>query len=278
MAAVYHLSDAGPRAQRGRDEDADETRDMEDESAIELAAQTLAAARSVAMLTGAGASAESGVPTFRDAQTGLWAQFDPMQLATPRAFAAHPKLVWDWYAWRRELVAKVKPNPAHDALADIERRIADCLLITQNVDGLHRRAGSRRVVELHGNIARVRCSREGTVIDHWESSGDAVPRCPDCGALLRPDVVWFEEALDPDALAAAESMARRCDVMLVVGTSAEVYPAAALPSIARSGGAIVIEINPNSTALSPMADFRLRGPAGAILPALIRKAWPQEQA
>ena len=173
--------------------------------AAEQSARILASARWVAMLTGAGVSAESGVPTFRDAQTGLWARFDPLQLATPTAFANQPKLVWDWYAWRRELVLKVEPNPAHGALADIERRVPDCLLITQNVDGLHRRAGSRKVVELHGNIGRVKCSREGTVVDRWDCAADEVPRCAACGALLRPDVVWFEEMLPPEALAAARS-------------------------------------------------------------------------
>jgi NAD-dependent deacetylase len=238
------------------------------------AARALAGSRSLAMLTGAGISAESGVPTFRDAQTGLWTRFDPLQLATPTAFAIHPKLVWDWYAWRRELVARVQPNPAHDALVEIGRRIPDCLLITQNVDGLHRRAGSRKVVELHGNIGRVKCSREGTVVEHWDRVGDEVPRCASCGALLRPDVVWFEEMLQPESLAAAEAMARRCDLMLVVGTSAEVYPAAALPSIAKATGAMVIEINPNATTLSAAADYALRGPAGCVLPALVQEAWP----
>jgi NAD-dependent protein deacetylase/lipoamidase len=247
--------------------------DKDPSRAAAQAARVLAGSRSLAMLTGAGISAESGVPTFRDARTGLWARFDPLQLATPTAFATNPKLVWDWYAWRRELVARVRPNPAHDALADIERRVPDCLLITQNVDGLHRRAGSRNVVELHGNIGRVKCSREGTVVEHWDCVGDEVPRCARCGALLRPDVVWFEEMLPRDALAAAEAMARRCDLMLVVGTSAEVYPAAALPSIAKASGALVIEINPNVTALSAAADYALRGPAGRVLPALAREAW-----
>jgi NAD-dependent deacetylase len=242
--------------------------------AAEQSAHALASARCVAMLTGAGISAESGVPTFRDALTGLWARFDPLQLATPTAFANQPKLVWDWYTWRRELVLKVAPNPAHIALAEIERRVPDCLLITQNVDGLHRRAGSRKLVELHGNIGRVKCSREGTVVEHWDCAVDEVPRCAACGALLRPDVVWFEETLPPDALAAAETMARRCDLMLVIGTSAKVYPAAALPSIAKASGAVVVEINPNATALSPTADYLLRGPAGSVLPALVRQAWP----
>src|ERR1700681_2204689 len=273
LAAVYHLTQAVPDPTR-RHTGFDVMQTTEQSRAAADAARALAGSRSLAMLTGAGISAEFGVPTFRDAQTGLSAPLDPLQLATPTAFAIHPKLVWDWYAWRRELVSKVQPNPAHDALVDIERRVPECLLITQNVDDLHRRAGSRKLVELHGNIGRVKCSREGTLVEHCDLVGDEVPRCASCGALLRPDVVWFEEMLPPDALAAAEAMARRCDLMLVVGTSAEVYPAAALPSIAKGSGAIVIEINPNATVLSPTADYALRGPAGRMLPALVQEAWP----
>ena len=237
-------------------------------------ADAIARARSVAVLTGAGVSAESGVPTFRDAQTGLWAQFDPQKLATPDAFRRNPKLVWDWYAWRRQLVAKAEPNAGHRALAVLEARVSDFVLITQNVDGLHRRAGSRNVVELHGNIGRVKCSRENTIVEHWTEVGDEVPRCAGCGALLRPDVVWFEETLPPDALQAAEDAARRCQILLVVGTSAEVYPAAALPDYAKSAGATIVEINPNPTPLSAVADYVLRAPAGALLPALVAAAWP----
>jgi NAD-dependent deacetylase len=229
----------------------------------------IARAGYVAVLTGAGISAESGLATFRDAQTGLWARFDPRELATPSAFASNPKLVWDWYAWRRQQVAAAQPNDAHHALAELERRVPRFLLITQNVDGLHQRAGSRNVVELHGNIRRVKCSREGTIVDHWEPRGEAVPRCAACGALLRPDVVWFEEMLPSEALARAEAAARECDVLLVVGTSAEVYPAAALPDYAQQSGAIAIEINPDSTPLSAAADHVLRGAAGALLPALV---------
>jgi NAD-dependent deacetylase len=248
--------------------------DMRQTSDLEQAARTLAASRCVAILTGAGVSAESGVPTFRDAQTGLWARFDPLQLATPEAFERDPRLVWDWYAWRRELVAKADPNPAHYALVDMERRVADCIVVTQNVDGLHRRAGSLDIVELHGNIGRVRCSREGTIVGRWDDVGGDVPRCAACGALLRPDVVWFGESLPADALIDAEAIARRCDLMLVVGTSAEVYPAAALPAVARSSGAFVVEINPNVTALTATVDCSLRGPAAIVLPALVRAAWP----
>jgi NAD-dependent deacetylase len=237
-------------------------------------ATAIAKAQSVAVLTGAGISAESGVPTFRDAQTGLWAQFDPLKLATPDAFRRDPKLVWDWYAWRRKLVAKAQPNAAHRALVVLEDRVGDFVLITQNVDGLHRRAGSRNVVELHGNIGRVKCSREGTIVEHWTEASDAVPRCAGCGALLRPDVVWFEEMLPADVLQAAEDAARRCQILLVVGTSAEVYPAAALPDHAKSAGAAVVEINPHPTQLSDVADYVLRAPAGVALPALVAASWP----
>jgi NAD-dependent deacetylase len=239
-------------------------------SAIDAAlVAALRDARFIAALTGAGISAESGLATFRDAPTGLWARYDPRELATPSAFARNPKLVWDWYAWRRECVAAATPNAGHLALAKIERRAHDFVLITQNVDGLHQRAGSRQVVELHGSIARVKCSREGTIVEHWNAPPDEVPRCANCGEFLRPDVVWFEEMLPAGALAAAEDAARRCDVLLVIGTSAEVYPAAALPMLARERGARVVEINPNPTPLSPIADYVLRGSAGTLLSALV---------
>ncbi|MEO8507362.1 MAG: NAD-dependent deacylase [Betaproteobacteria bacterium] len=229
--------------------------------------------RAITVLTGAGVSAESGVPTFRDAQAGLWARFDPLELATPSAFARNPKLVWDWYAMRRDMMGRVAPNPGHVALADLEARVPDFLLATQNVDGLHQRAGSRRLVELHGNITRVKCSRDGTPVERWDAAAmGEPPRCPGCGAFLRPDVVWFEEMLPEDALAAALSAVERCDVLLVAGTSAEVYPAAELPARARRHGAVVVEINPNPTALSAQADYTLRGPAGVVLPALVAAA------
>ena len=229
----------------------------------------LRGARFIAVLTGAGISAESGLATFRDAQTGLWARFDPRELATPSAFARNPKLVWDWYAWRREHVAAARPNAGHFALAKLEQRVPEFALITQNVDGLHQRAGSRNPIELHGNITRVKCSREGTIVERWEAPPDALPRCGNCGAPLRPDVVWFEEMLPERALAAADAAVRRCNVLLVIGTSAEVYPAAALPALARLSGAIVVEINPEATPLSAIADFALRGAAGIVLPALV---------
>jgi len=239
---------------------------------IERARELLEHATSVAVLTGAGISAESGIPTFRDALTGLWEKFRPEELATPEAFEANPKLVWDWYAWRRGVVANAAPNAGHVALAAIERRCrereVDFTLVTQNVDGLHRAAGSERVVELHGNIRRVKCFDGQHPVQSWAESDD-VPTCPRCGSLLRPDVVWFGESLPPDALAAALAAARTCDVFLCVGTSTVVEPAASLPFIAREAGARVIEVNPQPTPLTPQASFSLRGTAGEILPLLV---------
>lgn len=239
-------------------------------------AAALRDARAVAVLTGAGISAESGVPTFRDAQTGLWAKFDPRELATPSAFMRRPKFVWDWYAYRRERIAEARPNPGHLALAVIEQRVPRFTLITQNVDGLHQQAGSTDVVELHGNIHRVRCSRGCGVVDQWaEAAADEPPRCARCGSYLRPDIVWFEEMLPANALQTAEAVASDCDLFFVVGTSAEVYPAAALPHDACRAGATVVEVNPETTAFSAAADHTLRGPAGIILPALVAAAWPE---
>ena len=241
-------------------------------------ADALARARRVVVLTGAGVSAESGIPTFRDALTGLWARFDPLELATPAAFERQPKLVWDWYAERRTAVLAAQPNPGHHALVAIERRVPDFLLATQNVDGLHGRAGSRALVELHGALSRVRCSREDRVVARWDEplAADEPPRCPACGAFLRPDVVWFDEMLPAHAIARAEDAARGCDLMIVAGTSAEVYPAASLPLMAKAAGASVCEVNPHDTPVSRLADFALRERAGVALPALVAAAWPGE--
>ena len=232
---------------------------------------TLRQARKVVALTGAGVSAESGVPTFRDAQTGLWAQFKPEELATPRAFRKNPRLVWEWYEWRRQLVRNAKPNPGHLALAAMENNFPGFTLITQNVDGLHQRAGSRNVIEIHGNITRTKCFEEGTVVSEWQESGEVPPKCPRCGGFLRPDVVWYEEALPEGPAEAAFHASRECDVFLCVGTSAIVYPAASLPLEALANQATVIEINPDATPLSPKAGYVLNGPAGIILPALLTR-------
>ena len=234
--------------------------------------KSLRDAERVVALTGSGVPAESGVPTFREAQTGLWERFDPQQLATPEAFARDPELVWRWYAWRRELVSKARPNPAHAALAELERRVPLFTLVTQNVDGLHQRAGSENVVELHGNILRTRCSWEGEPVEPGETEA-APPPCPNCGAPLRPDVVWFGEMLPPEALEVASDAARGCDLFLSIGTSGLVYPAAALPYEALENGATLVEINPDETPLTPHADDHLRGRAGEILPRLLHAAF-----
>jgi NAD-dependent deacetylase len=233
----------------------------------------LRAARHVAVLTGAGISAESGVPTFRDAQTGLWASFRPEELATPEAFLRNPTMVWEWYAWRRAKVASVAPNPGHVALVELGRRVPTFTLITQNVDGLHQRSGSRQVIELHGNITRVKCFDDGLIVESWREDSEVPPRCPRCGGMLRPDVVWFGEMLPAGALEAADAAARACDVFLSVGTSGLVYPAAGLPFSALGAGACVIEVNPDDTPLTPRATHRLRGPSGVWLPALVAAAW-----
>ena len=236
--------------------------------------QALRGARRVAVLTGAGISAESGIPTFRDAQTGLWAKYRPEELATPEAFERNPRLVWEWYEWRRALVRGAHPNPGHAALARMQDRVAEFTLATQNVDGLHARAGSRSVIELHGNILRSKCSAEGTLFESWPESDSVPPRCPACGAWLRPDVVWFGEMLPPGALESAMSAAGRCDVFFSIGTSALVQPAAQLPLTALDVGATVVEVNRDPTPLSPLASFSLHGAAGEILPRLVDAAWP----
>jgi NAD-dependent deacetylase len=237
--------------------------------------EKLRSAKHVAVLTGAGVSAESGVPTFRDAQTGLWAQYDPMELATPQAFQHNPQLVWEWYAWRRQLVSQVDPNPAHRALAALEQHVPRLTLITQNVDGLHQRAGSTGVIELHGNLARTKRFDDNVVVEHWEDTGDVPPRCPQTGSMLRPDVVWFGEMLPPDALEAATHAVRNCDLFLSIGTSGHVEPAASLPYWALQNGATVAVINLDVTTRLETPDLhKLRGPAGQILPALLLAAWP----
>jgi NAD-dependent deacetylase len=231
---------------------------------------TLRSSSRTVVLTGSGISAESGVPTFREAQTGLWERFEPQELATPEAFERDPRLVWDWYAWRRKLVAQAAPNPGHLALAEMQDLGQNFTLVTQNVDGLHQRAGSRDVIELHGNIRQTRCSVEGVEVEEFEESGSP-PVCPSCGGPLRPDVVWFGEMLPSGALDAASDAARGADLFLSVGTSSLVYPAAALPYEALESGATLVEINPGQTPLTPHANYALRGSAGDVLPRLIRE-------
>lgn len=232
--------------------------------------ESLRDAEKIVALTGAGISAESGLATFRDAQTGLWSKFKPEELATAEAFRRDPKFVQDWYAWRREQALKAKPNAGHLALAEMETRAPEFLLITQNVDGLHARAGSKRIVELHGNIHRFRCFENDCASDKFDVASG---RCRSCGGNLRPDVVWFGEMLPVDALESAISAAERCDVFLSIGTSNIVYPAADLWRRAKDSSAIVIEINKDATPLTPLADHSFLGKAGEILPALVEQIW-----
>ncbi len=253
---------------------------------VEEARAALREARGVVVLTGAGVSAESGVPTFRDPTEGLWSRYRPEELASPRAFARDPVLVWRWYAERRHGIRQCRPNPAHTSLARLLLRRSDATLVTQNVDGLHQlaleqEAGDEgapplewgRMLSLHGHIFRVRCTgcsygrtqREPIGVDDEES----LPRCPDCDGLLRPDVVWFGEALPREALERALRAAHQADICLVVGTSAVVYPAASIPRATLDGGGRLIEVNPARTALSALSDWRIAEPAGRALPALL---------
>jgi NAD-dependent protein deacetylase/lipoamidase len=235
---------------------------------VAAAADRLRSAHRLCVLTGSGISAESGIPTFRGAQTGLWENFNPHQLATPEAFERDPRLVWRWYEWRRELIAGAQPNAGHHALVEIAHRIPAMMLVTQNVDGLHQRAGSHGVIEFHGNIMRDRCTREGIAAERSPANKEELPRCARCGALLRPDVVWFGEAIAPDALQGADAAAANCDVFMSVGTSSQVYPAAGLSEIARQRGAAIIEVNVEASDMSAVSDWQLLGPAGEVLPAL----------
>ena len=237
-------------------------------TSIEALARRLASARRVAVLTGAGVSAASGIPTFRGAG-GLWKEFRPEELATPEAFARDPKTVWEWYAWRRELVARAKPNRAHEVLASWSRRFPRFTLVTQNVDGLHERAGTENVVRFHGSLWDVGCASACPGAPRrW--SDDRVPfpemppRCPHCGGLLRPGVVWFGEPIDPEVFGRALA-ALDCDVCLVVGTSAVVYPAAGFSDEAHRRGAFVAEINPETTDASARVDLAISGKAEEVL-------------
>ena len=220
-------------------------------------------------ITGAGVSAESGVPTFRGAE-GLWNNYDPHQLATPEAFARDPLLVWRFYDWRREKIRPARPNPAHDWLAAYERLKDNFLLITQNVDGLHGLAGSREVVEIHGNLWRVRCTGCGDEQERREVFAveeRGMPVCNRCGALVRPAVVWFGEPLDEATITRAARASTACDLMLVLGTSAEVYPVAGLPGLAKK--ATVVEINPQPTPLTETVALSIRAPVAKLLAPLL---------
>ncbi|WIM94103.1 NAD-dependent deacylase [Actinoplanes oblitus] len=250
--------------------------------ALQDAANLLGPARHVVVFTGAGISAESGVPTFRDALTGLWSRFDAQALATPQAFDDDPDLVWGWYEWRRRLVQRVRPNQGHLAVARLATHVPRLTVITQNVDDLHERAGSPAVTHLHGSLFTPRCASCARPAPVPESTGEqpdegrrvAPPHCRHCAGLIRPGVVWFGEALPEDALESAVQAATECDVLLTVGTSALVYPAAEIPRVAGRFGAAVIQVNPQPTPLDPIAEVNLAGPAAEILPALVTATWP----
>jgi NAD-dependent deacetylase len=227
----------------------------------------------IVALTGAGISQESGLRTFRDKLDGLWAQYKPEDLATPGAFNRNPGIVWEFYNIRRLKACEVEPNPGHLALAEMEKNSERFVLITQNVDGLHTRAGSRNVLELHGNITRVKCSRNCGIITEWEEISGSSPACPKCGAKIRPDVVWFGEMLPQGILKSAMQAARESDVFLSIGTSALVQPAASLPLMAKQNGAVIVEVNLEETPLTPLVDYFLLGKAGEVLPELVRAAW-----
>ncbi|OGD20188.1 MAG: NAD-dependent deacylase [Candidatus Aminicenantes bacterium RBG_16_63_16] len=233
---------------------------------LDEVAEILRSGPRVAALTGSGISAESGVPTFRGKE-GLWKQFRAEELATPEAFARDPRLVWEWYDWRRAIIGACRPNPGHQVLVRWEKRFPGFVMITQNVDGLHRQAGSERVLELHGNIWEMRCTVEGTVTENRDSPlGELPPHCPACGAPLRPNVVWFGEMLSAETLQEAYAASANCDLMFVVGTSAFVQPAGSLPLIAAERGATIVEINPDITPLTESANFSFREKSGEILP------------
>lgn len=235
-------------------------------------ARVLGTARYVTAFTGAGISAESGVPTFRS-PGGIWTKMKPEELASMDGFMRNPELVWQWYAERKRIMAEVHPNAGHDALARMEGLYRRFAVVTQNIDNLHQRAGSRTVHELHGSIERNYCMTCGQpYTNDAVLAMDGVPACTGCGGRIRPDVVWFGEALPEDAWEASVRASEGADLFLSIGTSAVVYPAASLPVVAKRAGAVVVEINPEPTPLTPAVDHFLQGAAGAILPALYERA------
>ena len=266
--------------------------------------EKLRSCQKVAVFTGAGMSAESGIPTFRDAQTGLWAKFNPQEVASTEAFSRNPQLVWDWYVHRAEFVRKADPNSGHKAVAELQSLVPEVTVITQNIDNLHQKAGSKDVLELHGSLFRLKAFVDPEEIpdpnlsqvichvcdgyavhehcDPYATKEDLaafglkagpVPRCPGCGAMLRPDIVWFGEPLDIDILEGAMRVADTCDLMICIGSSLEVQPAASIPYRAKWGKAIVIEVNPEPTHLSFEADIFVQGKAAVELPIILNEVW-----
>ena len=242
------------------------------QGAIGTAARRLAAARKVVVFTGAGVSQDSGIATFRDRDGGLWADYNPVEMASPEGFLRNPELVWRWYEHRFATVMTAQPNSGHRAIAELESILPQVVVVTQNIDGLHQAAGSSDVIELHGTIRTARClsgGHSGFSSADLLAGQDKPPTCPECGALLRPDVVWFGEPLPHENWHRAQHLARTCDVLLMVGTSAVVYPASVMPQLALEKGATVIDVNTESDALSRRLQHVLRGPAGEVLPQLV---------
>ncbi len=241
------------------------------QSSIDSVAKLLSNAKRVTVLTGAGVSKESGIPTFRDAQTGFWENYRPEDLATPEGFLNDPKLVWTWYDYRRKMLNDVSPNPGHDAIVQLEKLIDRVTVVTQNVDGLHQRAGSSDVLELHGSIKRFHC------FDNQHEARDVPfdlqepPECAVCGSMVRPAVVWFGEALPADQLRRGIAECEQSEVILVVGTSSLVQPAASLPISGYQRGAKIVEVNPDATPMSRMAEVVLQGPSGEVLPKVVAR-------
>ncbi|MFW9887693.1 MAG: NAD-dependent protein deacylase [Candidatus Thorarchaeota archaeon] len=233
---------------------------------MKAAAKIISGAEYLIALTGAGVSRESNVPTFRGVD-GLWRNYDPMQLATPHAFARDPKLVWEWYSWRQALIAECDPNPAHTTLAEWEANAILRCLITQNVDGLHRRAGSEKVLEVHGDLWATKCSSCG-YRGRLDSPAVGIPLCPECNSMLRPNVVWFGESLNRDIMTRVHEELSLADVILVVGTSALVQPAASFPLVVKYTGGKIVETNIEHTPLTPASDVHVSGKAGEVLPLL----------
>jgi NAD-dependent deacetylase len=245
---------------------------MTEDRLIRKAAFRLKGTRLLVVLTGSGVSQESGIPTFRDAQDGLWARYNPQDLATREGFLSNPAMVWEWYSYRFGMVESARPNPGHLAIAEMEGLFPQVTVVTQNIDGLHQTAGSTDVVELHGNIRRYKCldgRHTGFTRADVAARTEVPPLCPYCGALLRPDVAWFGEMLPADAIYRAFDLCMSCDAMLVVGTSGEVEPAASLPLHAARSGALVIDVNPDRDQTASWAGIFLRGPSGEILPRLV---------
>lgn len=244
---------------------------------IAQVAQALYTSTRLVVFTGAGVSKESGLHTFRDALDGLWAKYDPQELATPMAFERNPKLVWDWYMYRRAMLADAAPNPGHYAIVELEAYIAQVTVVTQNIDGFHAAVGSTDVIELHGNLVRdkcfANCQGTPTIVDTTQLTWDkdaGPPRCPHCQqAYVRPDVVWFHEILPEEALRRAMDLSAEADTMLVVGTSGVVYPANRLPVLAKRAGATVIDVNPTPSQITGIADYYLPAPSGEVLPQVL---------